>query len=357
MINQIKHNSPSSVLSQFNPIASLKSNTRKVVNERFILPILESFFANKGGLDKFSELDPDKLITEIEFVKNRNFVKTYIYKEIIDEISKKGKKIEFKPKYVITFDRDLTNFKRDETIYPYNNIFNINAPDTNHIKYGVIRLGEAPILYYVLIDLQQLIKFIKNLPEELEILEINKISETEEDKRDKLFDTVIFEKYKQFRSANVAQKAEIKQEINRLEQIRQTILEGQSGKLRINLAWNTTDDLDLHIETPNGIISYKEKSIEYQGVIGELDVDKNAGNNIVSNPQENINFNAMPIGSHRIFVNLFSVREQEEVSFTLTIIPENGEGRIFNKTIAGRGTNIDVATFEYKNGILEYNTF
>lgn len=355
MTNQIKHNSPSSVLSQFNPIASLKSKTRKAVNEKFILPILESFFANKGGLDKFSELDPDKLKTEIEFVKTENFVKTYIYKEIIDEISKQGKKVVFKPKYVITFDKDLTNFKRDETIYPYNSIFNIDNQDTNHIKYGVIRLGEAPILYYILIDLQQLIKFIKNLPEEVEILDTNKVSETEEDKRNKLFDTVISEKQRQLRNANQTQKVEIEQEINRLEQVRQTVLEGQSGKLRINLAWNTTDDLDLHIETPNGEIFYNNKTVENQGIIGELDVDKNASSDIVSNPQENINFNAMPLGVHKIYVNFYSQRERSEVPFTITIIPENGEGRIFNKSVVDKGTNKYVATFEYKNDELEFN--
>lgn len=344
MINQIKHNSPNSVLSQFNPIASLKPNTRKAVNERFILPILESFFANRGGLEKFSELDPDKLKTEIEFVpkigEKESFVKIYIYKEIINEISKKGKKVLFQPKYVITFDTDLANYGEE-----------------NNIKYGVIRLGEAPILYYILIDLQQLIKFIKNLPEEIEFIESNKISETEEEKRNKLFDTLIFEKQKQLRSVNISQKVEIEQEINRLEKVRQTLLVGQSGKLRINLAWNTTDDLDLHIDTPNGKIYYKNKTIENQGIIGVLDVDKNTNIDIVSNPQENINFNGMPIGLHKVSVNLYTQRERNEIPFTLTIMPENGEGRIFNKVIRGKGNSIDVATFENKNGVIEYVEF
>jgi hypothetical protein len=355
MINQIKHNSPSRVLSQFNPIASLKPKTRKALNERFILPILTSFFANKGGIGNFCELDPDKLITEIEFIKTDNFVKTYIYKEIIDEISKQDEKVAFKPKYVITFDKDLTNYMSDETIYPYNAISNIKIPDKKHIKYGVIRLGAAPILYYILIDLQQIIKFIKNLPEEVEISETDKFSETEEEKRNKLLDTVIFDKHRQLRYANPVEKAEIEQEISRLEQARQTVLQGQSGKLRINLAWNTTDDLDLRVETPNGLISYKNKTVEYQGVIGELDVDKNSGNDIVSNPQENINFNAMPIGLHKISVNFYTHREKNEVPFTLTIIPENGEGRIFNETVIGKGTYKNVATFEYNDNELEFN--
>ncbi|MCC5944436.1 MAG: hypothetical protein JJT94_05830, partial [Bernardetiaceae bacterium] len=129
---------------------------------------------------------------------------------------------------------------------------------------------------------------------------------------------------------------------------------GQSGKLRINLAWNTTDDLDLHIITPNGEIAYNNKIVENRGIIGQLDVDKNAGGDIVSNPQENINFDRMPIGLHKIYVNLYAVRERNEVPFTVTIMPENGEGRIFNCLVAGKGTNKNIATFEYKNGELVF---
>lgn len=357
MINQIKHNSSNSVLSQFSPIASLKPKTRKAVNEGFILPILKAFFENenRGGIDKFSELDADKLQTEVEFVKTKNFVKTYIYKEIINKITKQDKKIVFNPKYVITFDEDLASFDKDETLYPYKIIFEDERQRETNIKYGVIRLGDAPILYYILIDLQKLIKFIKTLPEEVIVAEPEKVIETEENKRDRLLDTVIFEKQRQLRNANQTQKIEIEQEINRLEQVRQTVLEGESGKLRINLAWNTTDDLDLHIETPNGVIFYNNKTLEYQGVIGELDVDKNAGGTLVSNPQENINFNAMPSGLYKIFVNFFAKREQNEVSFTVTIIPENGEGRIFNMVVIGKGNSKDVTTFEYKDGELEFN--
>lgn len=339
MINQIKHNSPNSVLSQFNPIASLKPHIRKKVNEDFILPILKAFFAHPkwGGIDNFSELDPDKLITEIEFKQTKNFVKTYIYKEIINEISKPipNNKIKFKPKYVITFDIELADYGEE-----------------NNIKYGVIRLGEAPVLYYIYIDLQQLIKFIKNLPEEVEVEEENKIVETEEEKRNKLLDTVIVEKQKQLRCATVAQKAEIEQEINRLEQVRQIVLEGQSGKLRINLAWKTTDDLDLHIITPKGEIAYNNKIVENEGIIGQLDVDKNAGVDIVSNPQENINFSAMPSGEHTIYVHFYRKREFNEVPFIVTIIPENGEGQLIDSVVAGEGNQVKIKTFSYNGSEL-----
>ncbi len=359
MINQIKYNSSNSVLSQFNPIASLKLNTRLLVNEKFIFPIIESFFSIRGGLDKFSELDIDKLQTEIEFKNTENFVQKYIYKEIIDEITKEGNEVIFKPKYVITFDEDLASYDTDENIsYPYRTIFgrnwNNDKTTKTHIKYGVMRLGNAPILYYIWIDLQQLIRFIKTLPKEPLVEHNEKNTESEVEKRNKLFDSVIFEQQKLLRNANVNQKIEIEQEINRLESIKETVLEGQSGKLRINLTWNTTDDLDLHIVTPNGKVSYNNKIVEYEGVIGELDVDKNAGENIVSNPQENINFNSMPKGLHKIYVNFFSLREKNEIPFTITVIPENGEGRVFNTSIIGEKNNKNIATFEYKNGELEF---
>ena len=194
------------------------------------------------------------------------------------------------------------------------------------------------------------------MPEETQAFETEKNPETEIEVRNRLFDTVIFEKQRELRTAHELQKSDIEHEINRLERIRQTGLEGQSGKLRINLAWNTTDDLDLHIITPNGKIGYNtpNKTLEYQGIIGVLDIDKNAGNNIASNPQENINFNGMPIGLHRIYVNFYSQRERNDVPFTITIIPEEGEGRIFNKVVSGKGNSQDVATFEYKNGELEF---
>jgi uncharacterized protein YfaP (DUF2135 family) len=147
---------------------------------------------------------------------------------------------------------------------------------------------------------------------------------------------------------------QLQQEIHLLENIRDTELQGQSGKLRINLAWNTTDDLDLHVVTPNGEIFYSNKKVEHNGIIGQLDVDKNAGNDIVSNPQENVNFDGMPVGLHKIYVHFYTLREKEDVPFILTIISENGDCRIFSKTIKGKGSSVNVIAFEYKNGIIQY---
>ncbi|WP_254174282.1 hypothetical protein [Planktothrix pseudagardhii] len=144
----IKHNSASSVISIFNPVVSLSSQVRQRVNEEFIYPILEDFFKDKGGIDSYEELDPDKIKTEIEFSKKdtiESYVQSYIYKEVMKTISKNDDgTINFKPRYVVSFDQDLTDFQEERGI-----------------KYGELRLGDAAILYFIYIDLQKLIRFIK----------------------------------------------------------------------------------------------------------------------------------------------------------------------------------------------------
>jgi hypothetical protein len=144
----IKHNSASSVISPFNPVVSLNPQVRQIVNEKFIYPILKNFFQDKGGIDAYEELDPDKIKTEIEFNQKdtqESYVKSYVYKELMSVISKNDDgTINFKPRYVVSFDQYLTDFKNERGI-----------------KYGELRLGDAPILYFIYIDLQELIKFIK----------------------------------------------------------------------------------------------------------------------------------------------------------------------------------------------------
>lgn len=145
----IKHDSAISFISIFNPVVSLSSEVRQRVNEEFIYPILEDFFKDKGGINSYEELDPDKIKTEIEFQDTiESYVKSYVYKEVMNTISKNDDgTINFKPRYVVSFDQDLTDFQ-----------------EKMGIKYGELRLGNAPILYFIYIDLQELIRFIKSIP-------------------------------------------------------------------------------------------------------------------------------------------------------------------------------------------------
>jgi hypothetical protein len=141
------NNAASSVLSAFNPIISIHENKQQQVEEGFLKPLLEDFFYLMGGIDNFCPLHTDKLKTEIDFETESNFVQAYLYKEIIDNIQRKSGShlVDFKPKYVITFDKTLTPFEAGTT------------------KYGTICLGKTPLLYYIYIDLQALIDFIKTL--------------------------------------------------------------------------------------------------------------------------------------------------------------------------------------------------
>lgn len=338
----IKHNSPEGVLSPYNPVASLKPYMRKLVNELFLLTIIQKFFSDKGGIENFCELDPDKLKTEIEFEKDKNYVKTYIYKEIIDEIKKQDKKVVFRPKYVITFDKELSDYDEEK-----------------NIRYGVIRLGSQPILYYIYIDYQELIQFIKSRPEE--VVDVNnevKIIKSEHEKRDSLIDLVIFNKSKELDLTKQPQeRGGIKKEIERLKILKLQDLQGENGKFRINLSWNTTDDLDLHVITPNGEIAYNtpNRTIEHNGVFGTLDLDMNAGSEAVSNPQENVHFDNTPSGLHKIYVHFYKKREKEEVPFSVTIISGNEEGWIYNRVISGKGSSVFVASFEFLDSKLILN--
>lgn len=372
----IKHNISNSVISPFNPIVALHPDIRKAVNKDFIEPILNAFFDKRGGIESFESLDNDKLTTEVEFDDNTNdesYVKTYIYKEIITKIEKDSNgKISFEPKYAISFDWDLTIYKFDDNAtYPYLEIFkgrisdyefskyqNRRQESKDKIRYGTLRLGNEPILYIIFIDFQEVTRFIKTISVPKGKTVNEKIfTETQEETKLRLFDNLIrTNQIKQNLETDITRKEELNQEISRLRYFREEQMQGGSGEFRVNLSWQTTDDLDLHIGTPNGEeIHYNNKVVEYQGVIGELDIDKNAGSDLVSNPQENIKWNGLPVGKYTISVNLYKNREKNKVPFTLTTISNTGEGMVLTSFVeVGENQKRVIASFEYQGGKLEF---
>lgn len=347
----IKHNSATSVLSAYNPIVALNPKMRQRVNDGFIKPILLAFFSDKGGIDNFEELDPDKLKTEIEFQNELNFVKTYIYKEVMNDLKKDSKgTVVYKPKFVISFDEDLTDYKQSEHKYPRSK---------NNIKYGVMSLGEAPILYFIFIELQDLIRFIKTLPKEPESIEFKKATETAENKRNQLINELVGEQLRLwYKTTDETKKKNIQTELNRLVNLSKQQLQGNSGNLRVNLSWNTTDDLDLHITSETGkTINYQNKILEHNGSIGRLDVDANASEPIISNPQENVNWDIIPSGKHIVSVHFYRSREASEKT-PFTIFIENGDdSRLYNSYVESTGVNQtrEVLEFELKDGVLIFN--
>lgn len=137
-----------------------------------------------------------------------------------------------------------------------------------------------------------------------------------------------------------------------LEAVGDSSLEGQSGKLRINLKWKTTDDLDLHLCLPNGKeIYFSEKEQIIDGHKGYLDVDANAHEPYINNPQENIYWDkGLPTGQYTVKVVLYRYRSSEKViPFVLTIWPKGKDPIIKTHTIKKTedGHEITMAKFSY----------
>ena len=125
-----------------------------------------------------------------------------------------------------------------------------------------------------------------------------------------------------------AEQEKIKEETELLAVSKNTVLQGQRGKLRINLEWKTFDDLDLHVYDPDkNQIYYGSKQFSCQNSIGQLDVDANAGSQRTQNPQENIFWDKeAPEGTYSVEVNHY---KKNEFSTDLYGRPRN-TNRIFN---------------------------
>ncbi|WP_206044082.1 hypothetical protein [Geitlerinema sp. P-1104] len=335
----LKHNSPSSIISHFNPVVSLNVEVRTIVNEKFIFPYLESFFKPRGGLTNYEELDADHIQTEIEFLdhsKDTSYVKSYLYQYVMTDISRSpgnDGRVDFKPRYVVTFDKDLTSLM-----------------DDHGYRYGELKLGKKTVLYFVYIDLQEVIKFIKGKKHDLPLLpttpnqnssDRNKSREI----RNKLIKDLIYE---QSRNESLEQKNYLNDEFKRLEDLSYDPVKGDPGVFRINLSWNTTDDLDLSIQNKWGCVNYEQKTLEYEGIIARLDVDANADQPYIRNPQENITWKDQPKGRHSVFVDCYCNRENKS-NIPFTIFVENGDNsRIFLNSVTSEGSGKKKKIFEFE---------
>jgi hypothetical protein len=79
---------------------------------------------------------------------------------------------------------------------------------------------------------------------------------------------------------------------------------GRIGEVTVTLAWQTMDDLDLYIQEPSGDIIYFQDKVSSLG--GRLDVDKNAGGDLIQNPIENVFYANMPArGKYAVYVHYY----------------------------------------------------
>lgn len=123
---------------------------------------------------------------------------------------------------------------------------------------------------------------------------------------------------------------ELKKQEELLKALKKDKFQGDFGELRINLKWETYDDLDLHVIDPsNNHIYYSNKEAMSNGSKGQLDIDANGGSDKRLNPQENIFWESNPpTGIYKIIVVHYSVKQEKEVSFILSIIAKKGKSKI-----------------------------
>ena len=104
--------------------------------------------------------------------------------------------------------------------------------------------------------------------------------------------------------------------------------EGEAGDLRMNLQWNTIDDLDILVTDPCGnTIWALELSHTCRGGTGRLDIDANTNryppSTYKTNPQENIYWKNPTKGNYTVkveYCNHQSKKHHGDVKYNLTII-------------------------------------
>lgn len=128
-----------------------------------------------------------------------------------------------------------------------------------------------------------------------------------------------------------------------------------TGDFRSSLAWYNFDDLDLHLQVPNGFHIHFRSPLD-SSTGGQLDVDMNAGSGTSRSAVENITFPQrarMPEGEYTLFVNQFYVRESKDFGFEVEM-EFDGAFHTFGWDRAMKhGENVVVCKFTYgrKDGL------
>lgn len=135
-------------------------------------------------------------------------------------------------------------------------------------------------------------------------------------------------------------------------------MKGSNGLCRINLKWNTADDLDLHLVLPGGNIDsnkdicYHNMSVEYNGGVCALDHDARPDNE-GENPQENIVWDhRLPDGQYKIKVKLYNKKSDlTSIPFSITAFAgKYVKTELYHFNNATKGNVIDIATLTFRNG-------
>jgi hypothetical protein len=117
---------------------------------------------------------------------------------------------------------------------------------------------------------------------------------------------------------------------NSLDSLRKS-LDACNGPITVTLAWETTDDLDLHLIEPDGTKVYFGNKTSLNGA--ELDIDMNAGSSNSLNPIENICYkNTPPNGNYKIIIDFFR-RNSNQTEIPYTVYIRNGSSEKYYRGV------------------------
>lgn len=122
-----------------------------------------------------------------------------------------------------------------------------------------------------------------------------------------------------------------------------------TGEVRCSLSWSNYDDLDLHMNEPNGEICFlNRRRISRSG--GMLDVDMNAGSGTTRQPVENIVYarkSTMDPGAYTLFVHQYCKRESTGVGFAVEVEIDGVVTTLGYESSLQTGQRVVVGEFTY----------
>ncbi len=117
-----------------------------------------------------------------------------------------------------------------------------------------------------------------------------------------------------------------------------------SGEITITLMWDSKDDIDLHVFTPNGSeIWHGNKSA--QG--GTLDIDANNAQNMKEHPIENVFFPNPVSGEYWVYVYNYEDRTPGQSTNWIVRVQVGDEEEIFSGTVTEQEDTVEVLGFRY----------
>ena len=141
---------PEKIREFYTPYISFDDRTKEFLHNNFINPKITGFLARRGIT---KQLNDDFLLTDVMFddiaigQSGRWDIPSYFYDDILASVHRDSSsgKLVHTPMYSITFSKDSAFKVCEET----------------RVIYSLVKLFEKPLLYYIYIDLQEVVTFLQ----------------------------------------------------------------------------------------------------------------------------------------------------------------------------------------------------